>query len=72
MVTATNGPDAIDLCREQSFDLVLLDENMPGLSGLETLMRLKDIVPNVPVVMVTKMRKKILWTKPLVQKLPTT
>lgn len=54
MVTATNGPDAIDLCREQSFDLVLLDENMPGLSGLETLMRLKDVVPNVPVVMVTK------------------
>lgn len=54
VVTATNGPDAIDLCREQSFDLVLLDENMPGLSGLETLMRLKDIVPNVPVVMVTK------------------
>ena len=54
VVTATNGPDAIDLCREQSFDLVLLDENMPGLSGLETLMRLKDVVPNVPVVMVTK------------------
>ena len=54
VVTASNGPDAIDLCRDQSFDLVLLDENMPGLSGLETLMRLKDLVPNVPVVMVTK------------------
>lgn len=52
--TASNGPDALDLCREQKFDLILLDENMPGLSGLETLMRLKDIVPNVPVVMVTK------------------
>ena len=51
--TASNGPDALDLCREQKFDLILLDENMPGLSGLETLMRLKDIVPNVPVVMVT-------------------
>ena len=52
--TATNGADAIDLCRERDYDLVLLDENMPGLSGLETLSRLKDIVPNVPVVMVTK------------------
>ena len=52
--TASNGPDALDLCREQRFDLILLDENMPGLSGLETLMRLKEIVPNVPVVMVTK------------------
>lgn len=54
VVTANNGPDAIDLCREENFDLVLLDENMPGLSGLETLTRLKDVAPNVPVVMVTK------------------
>ena len=54
VVTASNGPDALDLCREQRFDLILLDENMPGLSGLETLMHLKDIAPHVPVVMVTK------------------
>lgn len=54
VVTANNGPDAIDLCREGNFDLVLLDENMPGLSGLKTLTRLKDVAPNVPVVMVTK------------------
>lgn len=52
--TASNGPDALDLCRECNYDLILLDENMPGLSGLETLSRLKDIVPTVPVVMVTK------------------
>ncbi len=54
VVTSNNGPDAIDLCREENFDLVLLDENMPGLSGLETLTRLKEVAPNVPVVMVTK------------------
>ena len=52
--TASNGPDALDLCRERDYDLILLDENMPGLTGLETLSRLKDIVPTVPVVMVTK------------------
>ena len=52
--TASNGPDALDLCHERNYDLILLDENMPGLSGLETLSRLKDIVPTVPVVMVTK------------------
>lgn len=54
VMTASNGPDALDLCREYRFDLILLDENMPGLSGLETLMHLKEIAPTVPVVMVTK------------------
>lgn len=54
VMTASNGSDALDLCRENSFDLILLDENMPGLSGLETLTHLKEIAPDVPVVMVTK------------------
>ena len=54
VVSATNGSDAIDLVAAQPFDLILLDENMPGLSGLETLSRLKDVAPMVPVVMVTK------------------
>ena len=54
VVTATNGQDALDLCRERSFDLIFLDENMPGLSGLETLSRIKEFCPMVPVVMVTK------------------
>ncbi len=54
VVTVTNGLDAVEQCRQQSFDLVLLDEMMPGLSGLETLQRIKEIAPAVPVVMVTK------------------
>lgn len=54
MYTATNGDDALEMVAEQHFDLVFLDENMPGLSGLDTLNRLKLIRPNVPVVMVTK------------------
>lgn len=54
VVTVTNGQDALDQCREQTFDLILLDENMPGLSGLETLSMIKEIQPAVPVVMVTK------------------
>ena len=52
--TATNGYDAIDRVAEQTYDLILLDENMPGISGLETLSRIKDITPTTPVVMVTK------------------
>jgi len=54
VVTATNGQDALDLCREQSFDLIFLDENMPGISGLETLVLIKEIDANIPIVMVTK------------------
>lgn len=51
---ATNGADAIDLCTQQSFDLILLDEHMPGLSGLQTLSRIKQVEPTTPIVMVTK------------------
>ena len=52
--TATNGRDALDRCRERSYDLILIDENMPGLTGLETLTLIKEVQPTVPVVMVTK------------------
>ncbi len=54
VVTVSNGRDAIDCCRAEDFDLVLLDENMPGLSGLETLSAIKELHPHLPVVMVTK------------------
>ena len=54
VVTVTNGTDAIDQCRQKTFDLILLDEMMPGLSGLETLQKIKEISPATPVVMVTK------------------
>lgn len=54
VMTVSNGSDAIDQCSQQTFDLVLLDEQMPGLSGLETLQRIKDIQPATPIVMVTK------------------
>lgn len=54
VVTVSNGSDAIDKVRQQTFDLVLLDEMMPGLTGLETLQHIKEISPSTPVVMVTK------------------
>jgi len=49
-----NGQDALSLIKKNSFDVVLLDENMPGLSGLDTLNELKIILPNLPVIMITK------------------
>lgn len=54
VITVSNGTDAIDRCRQNTFDLILLDEMMPGLTGLETLQKIKEIAPSVPVVMVTK------------------
>ena len=54
VVQVTNGLDAIEACKAETFDLVLLDENMPGLSGLETLLKIKEILPSTPIVMVTK------------------
>lgn len=52
--TVTNGHDALDMCRKRSYDLVLLDEHMVGMSGLETLGYIKETDPNIPIVMVTK------------------
>ena len=53
-----SGQDAIDCCREQAFDIIFLDENMPGLTGLETLAAIKEITPDTPVVMVTKRKAR--------------
>jgi CheY-like chemotaxis protein len=50
----TNGYDALELLKEKNVDVVLLDESMPGLTGLETLSRIKEMLPMLPVVMVTK------------------
>jgi len=52
--TATNGPDGIELAKARDFDLVLLDEIMTGMDGLEVLRRLKQADPNLLVAMVTK------------------
>ena len=49
-----NGQDALLILQDKSFDVVLLDENMPGLGGLETLNEIKLSSPNLPVIMITK------------------
>ena len=50
----TNGFDAIDYLRDNPVDVVLLDETMPGITGLETLAKIKEINTQVPVVLITK------------------
>ena len=54
VTTANNGKDAVELVRDQEFELIFLDENMPGMSGLETLNLIKAFNPLLPVVMITK------------------
>ncbi len=51
---AANGEDAIEMTRVKGYDLVFLDEMMPGIGGLQTLSKMKDMNPNLPIVMVTK------------------
>ena len=69
VVTVTNGTDAIELCKEKNFDLVLLDEQMPGLSGLETLQQLKEMHPSLPIVMVTKSEEENIMEQAIGQKI---
>ena len=69
VVTVSNGYDAIEKCRETSFDLVLLDEMMPGINGLETLQRIKEITPSVPVVMVTKSEEEDIMNQAIGSKI---
>ncbi len=60
LTTSTNGRDAVDIFRDGIFDLVFLDENMPGLTGLETLAQIKGLNPEVPVVLITKNEEEYL------------
>lgn len=52
--TVNNGLDAVEKSKGKEYDIIFLDENMPGLSGLETLDRIKKVQPHVPIVMITK------------------
>ena len=69
VVTVTNGTDAIEECKKRTFDLVLLDEMMPGLSGLETLQRIKELSPQTPVVMVTKSEEEDIMNQAIGQQI---
>jgi len=69
VTTAANGADALSLVEENDFDLIFLDENMPGLSGLETLDRIKTITPSTPVVMITKSEEEDIMDEALGSKI---
>ena len=63
VATVSNGRDALDALARERFSLILLDENMPGLSGLETLARINQTHPEVPVIMITKSEEENLMNQ---------
>jgi CheY-like chemotaxis protein len=69
-ITPVNsGADALEQCEAQAFDIIFLDENMPGMSGLETLAQIKAIRPNTPVVMITKSEEEHIMEEAIGQKI---
>jgi len=58
--TSISGDEAIEVLKTRPFDIIFLDENMPGLSGIETLSHLKNSYPNLPVVMITKSEEEAI------------
>lgn len=69
VITVSNGTDAIDMVTQTSFDLILLDEMMPGLSGLETLQKIKELTPTTPVVMVTRSEEENIMNQAIGSKI---
>lgn len=67
--TSNNGSEAIDMIGAADFDIVFLDENMPGLSGLETLAVIKGLQPQLPVVMITKSEEESIMEEAIGSKI---
>ena len=71
VITASNGEDALDTITHHPspIDIVFLDENMPGMSGLETLQEIKRLHPEVPVVMITKSEEEHIMEQAIGEKI---
>ena len=67
--SCTNGSDALDKISNNRFDVILLDENMPGLTGLETLNEIKERRANLPVVMITKSEEEYIMEEAIGSKI---
>ena len=69
VITSNNGNDALDIYDNEVFDIVFLDENMPGLGGLDVLREIKKKTPSIPVVMITKSEEEHIMEEALGSKI---
>lgn len=69
VVTCNNGRDALDIFAENIFDVVFLDENMPGMSGLETLHEMKEKKSSTPIIMITKSEEEYIMEEAIGSKI---
>ncbi|WP_026976353.1 response regulator [Flavobacterium tegetincola] len=69
VTTCNNGRDAVDVFEEGNFDIVFLDENMPGMSGLETLQEIKEKKSSTPVIMITKSEEEFIMEEAIGSKI---
>jgi CheY-like chemotaxis protein len=69
VTTCNNGRDAVDIFAENNFDIVFLDENMPGMSGLETLSEIKEKKSSTPVIMITKSEEEYIMEEAIGSKI---
>ena len=69
LTSCTNGADAIELVKKSNFDIIFLDENMPGINGLETLSEIKQLQSNLPVVMITKSEEEYIMEEAIGSKI---
>lgn len=69
VTTCNSGTEAIEMLDDQNFDIVFLDENMPGLTGLETLNEIKEKRDNLPVVMITKSEEEYIMEEAIGNKI---
>ena len=69
LTTAKSGDEALEIIEDASFNLIFLDENMPGLSGLETLNIIKDRYHNIPVIMITKSEEESIMEEAIGSKI---
>lgn len=64
-----NGSDAVEMCQKENYDIIFLDENMPGITGLDALLKIKELNAAIPIVMITKSEEESIMEEAIGSKI---